>query len=122
MMSIALERMDKEVVTKLRYHLEKLLHQEISFTTPSSREIGLDKEKECDKRVADALSYLHNDCFPPIVRRDISSKNGLLDLEYEARASDFGIAKFFKLDSSNRTELAGTYGYIALGTYFIRTC
>ncbi|XP_024035636.1 MDIS1-interacting receptor like kinase 2 [Citrus clementina] len=76
------------------------------ITTPSSREIGLDKEKECDKRVADALSYLHNDCFPPIVRRDISSKNGLLDLEYEARASDFGIAKFFKLDSSNRTELA----------------
>lgn len=57
--------------------------------------------------MANALSYLHNDCFPPIVGRDISSKNGLLDLEYEARASDFGIAKFFKLDSSNRTELAG---------------
>ncbi|KAH9659550.1 hypothetical protein KPL70_023888 [Citrus sinensis] len=99
------------VVTKLRYHLEKLLRQEISFTTSSSREIGLDKEKECDKGVADALSYLHNDCFPPIVH-----------LEYEARAFDFGIAKFFKLDSSNRTELAGTYGYIALGTYFIQTC
>ncbi|KAK1554005.1 hypothetical protein Q3G72_006510 [Acer saccharum] len=63
--------------------------------------------------VADALSYMHHDCYPPIVHRDISSKNVLLDLEYEACVSDFGIAKVLKVDSSNLTELAGTYGYIA---------
>ncbi|KAK9185517.1 hypothetical protein WN943_025873 [Citrus x changshan-huyou] len=51
--------------------------------------------------------------FPPIVHRDISSKNVLLDLEYEAHVSDFGIAKFLKPDSSNWTELAGTFGYVA---------
>ncbi|KAL9409090.1 hypothetical protein AB3S75_047470 [Citrus x aurantiifolia] len=65
------------------------------------------------KGVADALSYLHHDCFPPIVHRDISSKNLLLDLEYEVHVADFGIAKFLKPDSSNWTEFAGTYGYIA---------
>ncbi|KAJ4723889.1 putative Receptor protein kinase [Melia azedarach] len=65
------------------------------------------------KGVADALSYLHHDCFPPIVHRDISSKNVLLDLDYEARVSDFGIAKFLNPDSSNWTEFAGTYGYAA---------
>ncbi|GAY34009.1 hypothetical protein CUMW_276320 [Citrus unshiu] len=65
------------------------------------------------KGVADALSYLHHDCFPPIVHRDISSKNLLLDLGYEAHVADFGIAKFLKPDSSNWTEFAGTYGYIA---------
>ncbi|KAJ4721517.1 putative Receptor protein kinase [Melia azedarach] len=65
------------------------------------------------KSVADALSYMHHDCFPSIVHRDISSKNVLLDLEYEARVSDFGIAKFLQPDSSNCTELAGTCGYIA---------
>ncbi|XP_052287638.1 MDIS1-interacting receptor like kinase 2-like isoform X5 [Citrus sinensis] len=65
------------------------------------------------KGIADALSYLHNDCFPPIVHRDISSKNVLLDFKNEARVSDFGIAKFLKPDSSNWTELAGTYGYVA---------
>ncbi|XP_009630780.1 uncharacterized protein LOC107800972 [Nicotiana tabacum] len=65
------------------------------------------------KGVAFALSYLHQDCLPPIVHRDISSSNILLDSEYEARVSDFGIAKLLKPDSSNCTTLAGTYGYVA---------
>ncbi|KAF6150126.1 hypothetical protein GIB67_004220, partial [Kingdonia uniflora] len=65
------------------------------------------------KGLANAFSYLHHDCSPPIVHRDISSSNILLDLEYEARVSDFGIARLLKPDSSNWTELAGTYGYIA---------
>ncbi|KAF6141559.1 hypothetical protein GIB67_041036 [Kingdonia uniflora] len=33
--------------------------------------------------------------------------------EYEARVSDYGTARLLKPDSSNWTELAGTYGYIA---------
>ncbi|XP_042511219.1 MDIS1-interacting receptor like kinase 2-like [Macadamia integrifolia] len=65
------------------------------------------------KSVANALSYLHNDCIPPIIHRDISSKNILLDLELEARVSDFGIARLLKQDSSNWTSLKGTHGYIA---------
>ncbi|KAF6153446.1 hypothetical protein GIB67_003636 [Kingdonia uniflora] len=65
------------------------------------------------KGLANAFSYLHHDCSPPIVHRDISSSNILLDLEYEARVSDFGTARLLKPDSSNWTELAGTYGYIA---------
>ena len=35
------------------------------------------------KGVADALSYMHHNCLPPIVHRDISSKNILLDSKYE---------------------------------------
>ncbi|XP_059298087.1 MDIS1-interacting receptor like kinase 2-like [Lycium ferocissimum] len=65
------------------------------------------------KGVAFALSYLHQDCSPSIVHRDISSRNVLLDSEYEARVSDFGIAKLLNPDSSNCTTLAGTYGYVA---------
>ncbi|PHT26228.1 hypothetical protein CQW23_34159 [Capsicum baccatum] len=65
------------------------------------------------KGVAFALSYMHQDCSPPIVHRDISSSNVLLDSEYDARVSDFGIAKLLKPDSSNFTALAGTYGYVA---------
>ncbi|KAL9437291.1 hypothetical protein AB3S75_023198 [Citrus x aurantiifolia] len=67
------------------------------------------------------MSYLHHDCFPPIVHPDISSKNLLLDLEYEAHVADFGIAKFLKPDSSNRSEFAGTYGYVAPETEFAYT-
>ncbi|KAB1222514.1 hypothetical protein CJ030_MR2G024884 [Morella rubra] len=65
------------------------------------------------KGVAHALSYMHHDCSPPIVHRDLKSSNILLDSQYEAHISDFGTAKFLKLDSSNWSSLAGTYGYVA---------
>ena len=71
------------------------------------------------KGVAHAFSYMHHDCSPPIVHRDVSSKNVLLDSEYEAHVSDFGTAKLLNRDSSNWTSFAGTYGYVAPGnTYF----
>ncbi|XP_043704116.1 MDIS1-interacting receptor like kinase 2-like [Telopea speciosissima] len=65
------------------------------------------------KSVANALSYMHHDCSPPMIHRDISSSNILLDSDYEACLSDFGIARLLMSDSSNWTSLAGTYGYLA---------
>ncbi|XP_042515981.1 probable leucine-rich repeat receptor-like protein kinase At1g35710 [Macadamia integrifolia] len=65
------------------------------------------------KGVAYALSYLHHDCTPPLIHRDISSKNVLLDADLEPHVSDFGNTKFLNPDSSNHTILVGTYGYIA---------
>jgi serine/threonine protein kinase len=78
-----------------------------------AKELDWSKRINIIKGVAHALSYMHNDCVPPIVHRDISSKNVLLDSDYEATVSDFGTAKFLKLDSSNWSALAGTYGYVA---------
>ncbi|KAK3425168.1 hypothetical protein EUGRSUZ_F01967 [Eucalyptus grandis] len=65
------------------------------------------------KGVAYALSYMHHECSPPIIHRDVSSKNILLDEEYEAHVSDFGSAKVLKPYSSNWTSFAGTFGYAA---------
>ncbi|XP_027187515.2 uncharacterized protein [Cicer arietinum] len=65
------------------------------------------------KGVTNSLYHMHHGCSPPIVHRDISSKNILLDLEYEACISDFGTAKILNLDSHNSTTFAGTYGYAA---------
>ncbi|KAJ9544352.1 hypothetical protein OSB04_024059 [Centaurea solstitialis] len=65
------------------------------------------------KGVAHALSYMHHDCSPAIVHRDISSKNILLDLECEACVSDFGTSKILNQESSNWSNIAGTYGYLA---------
>ncbi|KAK9283167.1 hypothetical protein L1049_011399 [Liquidambar formosana] len=65
------------------------------------------------KAMAHALAYMHHDCTPPIVHRDISSTNILLNTELEAFVSDFGTARLLDPDSSNRTVIAGTYGYIA---------
>ncbi|KAJ9128467.1 hypothetical protein P3X46_034979, partial [Hevea brasiliensis] len=65
------------------------------------------------KGVANALSYMHHNCSPSIVHRDITSKSILLDSEFEAHVSDFGIVKLLNSDSSHWTALAATYRYVA---------
>ncbi|GJT01529.1 kinase RLK-Pelle-LRR-XI-1 family protein, partial [Tanacetum coccineum] len=65
------------------------------------------------KDVAHALAYMHHDCIPPIVHRDISSNNILLNSEMEGFVADFGAARLLDPDSSNQTIIAGTLGYIA---------
>ncbi|KAL6296970.1 hypothetical protein ACE6H2_005112 [Prunus campanulata] len=78
-----------------------------------AKELGWSKRVNIVKGLAHALSYMHHDCLPPIVHRDISSKNILLDSKYKACVSDFGTAKFLNPDSTNWTAAAGTYGYMA---------
>ncbi|KAI3756031.1 hypothetical protein L1987_55843 [Smallanthus sonchifolius] len=65
------------------------------------------------KDVAHALAYMHHDCSPPIVHRDISSNNILLNSEMEGFVADFGAARLLDPDSSNQTVIVGTLGYIA---------
>nr|XP_011465719.1 PREDICTED: probable LRR receptor-like serine/threonine-protein kinase At4g08850 [Fragaria vesca subsp. vesca] len=78
-----------------------------------AKELGWSKRVTIVKGVAHALCYMHHDCLPPIVHRDISSKNILFDSEYEACVSDFGTVKFLNPDSANWMALACTYGYVA---------
>ncbi|XP_050157825.1 MDIS1-interacting receptor like kinase 2-like isoform X3 [Malus sylvestris] len=78
-----------------------------------AKEVGWRKRVNIVNGVAHALAYMHHDCLPPIVHRDISTKNILLDYEYEASVSDFGTAKFLNPDSTTWTTVAGTYGYVA---------
>ncbi|CAL9045512.1 unnamed protein product [Musa banksii] len=63
--------------------------------------------------LAHALAYLHHDCSLPIVHRDVSVNNILLESHFEPRLSDFGTAKLLNPDSSNWTAVAGSYGYMA---------
>ncbi|KAM3730510.1 hypothetical protein ACB098_12G093000 [Castanea mollissima] len=94
-------------------YLEKGSLDTILRNDGEAKELDWNKRVSIIKGVALALFYMHHDCSLPIVHRDISSKNILLDSQYEAHISDFGIAKLLNSDSSNWTSLAGTYGYIA---------
>ncbi|CAH1416665.1 unnamed protein product [Lactuca virosa] len=66
------------------------------FCAPSDSEIAVElcwvKRLNMIKQIAHALAYMHHDCSPPIVHRDISSNNILLNSEMEAFVADFGAA------------------------------
>ncbi|XP_026405000.1 proline-rich receptor-like protein kinase PERK8 isoform X2 [Papaver somniferum] len=63
---------------------------------------------------ARGLAYLHDDCNPKIIHRDIKSANILLDDTFEAQVSDFGLAKLASdYNTHVSTRVVGTVGYMA---------
>ncbi|CAA3010378.1 probable LRR receptor-like serine/threonine-protein kinase At1g74360 [Olea europaea var. sylvestris] len=64
--------------------------------------------------VASALVYLHHECFPSIVHRDVKASNVLLDKTGKACVTDFGLARVVDAGGSHvSTMVAGTIGYVA---------
>ncbi|XP_068224371.1 LOW QUALITY PROTEIN: uncharacterized protein [Palaemon carinicauda] len=63
---------------------------------------------------AKALAYLHEAIEPKVVHRDIKSSNILIDDDFNAKVSDFGLAKLLGAGKSHvSTRVMGTFGYVA---------
>ncbi|XP_042475543.1 probable receptor-like protein kinase At5g18500 [Macadamia integrifolia] len=63
---------------------------------------------------AKALAYLHEAIEPKVVHRDIKSSNILIDDDFNAKVSDFGLAKLLGAGKSHiTTRVMGTFGYVA---------
>ncbi|KAJ4839326.1 G-type lectin S-receptor-like serine/threonine-protein kinase SD2-5 [Turnera subulata] len=63
---------------------------------------------------AKGLAYLHEDCDVKIIHCDIKPENVLIDDNFIAKVSDFGLAKLMTREQSHVfTTLRGTRGYLA---------
>ena len=63
---------------------------------------------------AKGLAYLHEDCDARIIHCDIKPENILLDDNFNAKVSDFGLAKLMTREQSHVfTTMRGTRGYLA---------
>ncbi|CAM8876762.1 unnamed protein product [Rhodiola kirilowii] len=63
---------------------------------------------------ARGLLYLHEQCDPKIIHRDVKAANILLDEDFEAVVGDFGLAKLLDHRESHvTTAVRGTVGHIA---------
>ncbi|CAN6230996.1 unnamed protein product [Urochloa humidicola] len=63
---------------------------------------------------ARGLLYLHEQCNPKIIHRDVKAANILLDESFEAIVGDFGLAKLLDRQESHvTTAVRGTIGHIA---------
>lgn len=73
--------------------------------------------------IARALQFLHLECDPPVIHGDIKPSNVLLDSEFRAKLSDFGLSRFkieegefgvdlFSQDFGKSQELSGNLGIV----------
>ncbi|KAI3766877.1 hypothetical protein L2E82_16954 [Cichorium intybus] len=86
--------------------LEDVIHDRVRFPWRRRIDIAMD--------VAHALVFLHHECHPPIVHRDVKASNVLLDKNGTARVTDFGLARVVDGGGSHvSTMVAGTIGYVA---------
>ncbi|WCJ25582.1 receptor-like protein kinase 2 [Euphorbia peplus] len=64
--------------------------------------------------IARALAYLHDQCVPRVLHRDVKPSNILLDEDFNAYLSDFGLARLLGTSETHATTgVAGTFGYVA---------
>ncbi|KAL3624067.1 hypothetical protein CASFOL_032883 [Castilleja foliolosa] len=114
------------LVTLIGYHASEnemfLIHNFISggnlerFIREKSTEPSVDWRilHKIALDISRALTYLHHECIPRVLHRDVKPSHILLDEHHNARLSGFGEARFLEAsETGTTTSVAGTYGYVA---------
>ncbi|KAA8540402.1 hypothetical protein F0562_024679 [Nyssa sinensis] len=84
------------------------------FHRNPEKALGWEIRKKIILSIAKGLAYLHEDCRTRIAHLDIKPQNILLDDNFNARLSDFGLARLIDRNQSQViTQMRGTRGYMA---------
>lgn len=98
------EYMPQGALSKHLFHWRAMSLDPLSW--PTRLNIALD--------VARGVEYLHSMAQHSFIHRDLKSSNILLDHDFRAKVSDFGLVKLARdTGMSFATRLAGTFGYLA---------
>ncbi|KAG2406796.1 LRR receptor [Vigna angularis] len=88
------------------YRLRELRPGEPVLDWPTRKRVALG--------TARGLEYLHEQCNPRIIHRDVKAANILLDGDFEPVVGDFGLAKLVDVRNTTvTTQVRGTMGHIA---------
>lgn len=91
-------------------NLDQWLHGDVGEVSPLTWDIRMNILINAAK----GLSYLHEGLEPKVVHRDVKSSNILLDRQWNAKVSDFGLAKLIGSERTYvTTRVMGTFGYVA---------
>ncbi|RVW12230.1 Receptor protein-tyrosine kinase CEPR2 [Vitis vinifera] len=75
-------------------NLFQALHRQIKEGVP---ELDWHQRYKIALGAAKGIAYLHHDCSPPIIHRDIKSTNILLDEEYEPKSQTLGLRRLLTI-------------------------
>ncbi|KAL1542982.1 proline-rich receptor-like protein kinase PERK3 [Salvia divinorum] len=91
--------------------LEAWLHGPLGLNCP----LDWDTRMKIALDAARGLAYLHEDSQPCVIHRDFKASNILLENNFLAKVSDFGLAKQAPEGRANylSTRVMGTFGYVA---------
>ncbi|KAG8086014.1 hypothetical protein GUJ93_ZPchr0010g10001 [Zizania palustris] len=83
--------------------------------TPNSQPLSWHTRMKIAVGAARGIEYLHEIANPPVIYRDLKASNILLDGGFNAKLSDFGLAKLGPVGDKSHvtTRVMGTYGYCA---------